>query len=133
MHPALILQIAPHLDFQRRKVSQHVSMRDHHTLGLSRSSGGKYNLQDVIAPDGRKRWGRGAPLLASLARSGDFDLLKENDGSPSDTLRRVPPRTNPKPSLNLARNPRRKLRRRPIVHRNHNDAGDRTPKERRNP
>jgi hypothetical protein len=43
------------------------------------------------------------------------------------------PRTNPKPSLNLPRNPRSKLRRRPIIHRHHNHPTQSTSKKRRNP
>ena len=133
MHPPLILQIPLHLPFQRRDVSQHIPMRDHHTLRFSSSAGSKYNLQNVIAAAGRKRLGRGAPLLASFARSGDFDLLKDDYRSPSDTVARVPPRTDPEPSLNLSCNPSSKLCRSPIIHRHHNYPTQSTSKERRNP
>jgi hypothetical protein len=45
----------------------------------------------------------------------------------------MPPRTNPQLRLNLPRNPRRKIRRRGIVHRNNSYPAQNTSKERRNP
>jgi hypothetical protein len=45
----------------------------------------------------------------------------------------VLPRTNPKPSLNLPRNPPSELPRSPIVHRHNNHATQSAAKKRRNP
>jgi hypothetical protein len=43
------------------------------------------------------------------------------------------PRTDPKPSPNLPRNPHRKFGGSPIIHRNNDNAAQGTSKERRNP
>ncbi len=51
MHPPLILQIPLHLVLQRSNVSQHIPMRNHHTLGFSGSPRSKHNLQHIFATD----------------------------------------------------------------------------------
>ena len=55
---------------------------------------------------------------------GDLDFLEDHHRNHANLteIRRMLPRTNPKPRLDLPRNPRSKIRGRPIIHRNNNHA-----------
>ncbi len=121
------LAILQHLALDRHDVRQHVAMRDHHTLGLGRRARREDDLGHVVARDGDRGEGR---------RLGHrpLELVKCPDRRAGNRAKRrhILPDED-EPGRHDPAHAHEKVRRRAIVDRDHDDAAEEAPPERRDP